>query len=307
MLGRIDGEEDRALTKHILQILTFNLYPLTLSDICEMLQITPGMRTLDEIKCLTHPRDILSICGSLLHYHEESEIVTLAHHSVKSYLMSDLRGEAAYFKQKFQEGHHSMAMYCLTYLSFDAFSVDFIPTSLYPRSKFIAYAVQNWPLHAKEVEPLGEPLWTILRSFLLSADTGRRNFQNWVQLLIPGSANVKTTPPLYYAASFGLTTVVQYLLKMGVDLETRGGRAGATPINIAAYRGNLDVVKLLLEHGADPSVPDSEAGLNAVQWATYMSHTPVVEYFEEMGYKFQRATQAQGCTLMSSNGIVIIL
>ena len=307
MLGRIDGEEDRALTKQILQILTFNLYPLALSDVCEMLQITPGMRTLDETKCLTHPRDILSICGSLLHYHEESEIVTLAHHSVKSYLMSDLRGEAAYFKLKIQEGHHLMALYCLTYLSFDAFSVDLVPTSLYPRSNFIAYAVQNWPLHAREVEPVGEPLWTVLQSFLLSADTGRRNFHNWVQLLIPGSANARITLPLYYAASFGLTTVVKYLLHVGVDLEIRGGRAGATPINVAAFRGNLDVVKLLLEHGADPSVPDSEAGLNAVQWATYMSHRPVVEYFEKMGHKFQRATQAQGCTLISSNGTVIDL
>ena len=67
------------------------------------------------------------------------------------------------------------------------------------------------------------------------------------------------------------------------------------------------MVKLLLEHGADPSVPDSEAGLDAVQWATYMSHRPVVEYFEKMGHKFQRATQAQGCTLISSNGIVIDL
>ena len=289
ILGRIDGEEDRALTKQILELLAFTLRPLTLSDVCEILQITPGMPRLDESKCLTQPTDILSICGSLLNHDKQSDIVTLAHHSVQSYLVSDLRGDVAYFQLNEQEGHRSMALYCLTYLLFDAFSVDlaeprWAEASLYQQYIFLSYAVQNWALHVKEGGPPGEPLWNVMKSFLLSEEAGRHNFKSWVLLLIPGSKYAKNTPPLYYAASYGLTTVVQYLLDMGADPEVPGGRVGATPINIAAYRGNLDTVKLLFERGADPLARDCE-GLNALDWATYRRNRGVVKFLEEKGYR----------------------
>ncbi|KAL9124775.1 MAG: hypothetical protein Q9217_005928 [Psora testacea] len=268
MLLRIDGEEDMQLTKQILEILAFSLRPLTLQEVCTMLQITPGMPYLDESKSLTHPKDILGICGSLLCYHERVGCVTLAHHSVKTYLTSNLQGTVAFFRIDEAKAHHTLATYCLTYLSFDAFSTD---PGLMPRSAsdlcnsfcFLDYAAQHWALHIRETDNIGEHLWSNLRTFLLSSDYGRHNFLTWVQLLIPGSKNAKTTPPLYYASSFGLTPAVRYLLDMGADVESRGGRCAATPINIAAFRGHLEVVKLLLEHGANPLIPDSDR-LNAV-------------------------------------------
>ena len=246
------------------------------------------MRRLDESKCLTQPTDILSICGSLLHHDKQSDIITLAHHSVQSYLVSDLRDSVAYFQLNEQEGHRSLALYCLTYLSFDAFAGDLADPkygaeSLYSKYKFSSYAVQNWALHVKEAGPPGEPLWNVMKSFLLSEEAGRHNFKNWVLLLIPGSKFANNTHPLYYAASYGLTTVVQNLLDLGADPEAPGGRVGATPINIAAFRGNLDTVKLLFERGADPLEKDCE-GLNAVQWAKYRGNTDVMEFFEQNGY-----------------------
>ena len=298
ILGRIDGEEDRALTKQILELLVFTLRPLTLSLVCEILQITPGMLRLDESKCLTQPTDILSICGSLLHHDKQSDVLTLAHHSVQSYLVSDLRDSVAYFQLNEQEGHRSLALYCLTYLSFDAFAGDLADPkygaeSLYSKYNFSSYAVQNWALHVKEAGPPGEPLWNVMKSFLLSEDAGCHNFKNWVLLLIPGSKYAKNTPPLYYAASYGLTTVVQYLLDMGADPEVPGGRAGATPINIAAFRGNLDTVKLLFERGADPLARGSE-GLNALDWAKYRNNRGVVKFFEEKGYRPRFAGRRYG-------------
>lgn len=306
MLGRIDGEEDRALTKQILELLAFTLRPLTLSHVCEILQITPGMPRLDESKCLTQPTDILSICGSLLHHDKQSDIVTLAHHSVQSYLVSDLRDSVAYFQLNEQEGHRSLALYCLTYLSFDAFAPDLHPkhawSSLYLKYNFLSYAVQNWALHVKEAGQPGEPLWNAMKSFLLSEEAGRHNFENWVLLLIPGSRYAKNTPPLYYAASYGLTTVVQYLLDMGADPEVPGGRVGATPINIAAFRGNLDTVKLLFERGADPLARDNE-GLSALDWAKYRGNMGVVKFFEEEGYRPQFAGRRYGNILIDESAM----
>lgn len=294
MLLRIDGEEDMDLTRQILQILAFSLRPLRLHEVCTALQITPGMPALDESKCLNNPKDLLSICGSLLKCSGKTGKVTLAHHSVLTYLTSDLRGKVARFRLSEKEAHRELALLSLSYLSYEAFSTDpsELPNNgqgLYEEFDFLDYAVQMWPLHIQAAGDLPDELWTVLRSFLLSAESGRQNFIAWVQLLIPQSSNAKSTPPLYYASSFGLTTAVRYLLEMNVDIEARGGRGGATSINIAAFRGHLDVVKLLLEHGADPLKPDIETDLNAVQWATYKNHNSITGYFEHRGYPFEGA------------------
>lgn len=287
LLERINGEEDRKLTRDILELVCFSFRPFTLTEIHELLQITPGLRKLDESRCLSDPKDVLSICGSLLNYQHYTGHVTLAHHSVQTYLTSALQGEAAYFRLTEEDAHRSLAMKCLTYLSFDAFSggpQDNISlTRQYKRFPLLLYAAQRWALHAGHVKELGDPLWVTMKDFLFSQDHGRGNFLCWVQLLIP-SASIKSitqTPPLYYAASYGLTTVVRYLIEAGADIEVHAGRCGATPLNIACFRGHYDVAKLLLEHGADPHAVDRNPGWNAFQWARYNQHIEVYELLTE--------------------------
>ncbi|MCJ1263937.1 hypothetical protein MMC22_003808 [Lobaria immixta] len=286
LLSRIDGEEDKKLTREILELLAFSLRPLTLLGICDYLQITPGMLVLDESKRLTDPKDVLNICGSLLNLSGQFGHVTLAHHSVKSYLISDIKGDASYFRLSALDAHRNLAIKCLAYLSLEEFSSGPCETESgimdrYQRYPFLGYASLRWAPHTQRLEELGESLWGILKHFLFSGEAGRGNFSSWVQLLIPGSKRVTSTPPLYYAASFGLTTVVRYLLEAGVDVEIHGGRGSATPINIASFRGHEDVVKLLLRYGADPHAQDV-AGLSAIQWAHSNQHWKVVEIFEGM-------------------------
>lgn len=206
----------------------------------------------------------------------------LAHHSVKSYLVSDIKGEAAYCRLDASEAHRNIARKCIAYLSLKEFDsgpcadVDEVHNR-YRRYPLLGYASRNWAIHAQSLQDLGEPLWTNLKSFLFSSDSGRGNFLAWVQLLIPSSNNISQTPPLYYAASFGLITVVKYILEAGADVEVHGGRCGATPINIASFRGYKDVVKLLLEYGADPYVNDEGAvGKNAIEWALVNYDLPVL-------------------------------
>ncbi len=67
------------MKQQILQIVALNFRPLTLLGVCKILQIRSELRTFDESKRLNHPKDILDICGSLLTYDEEPEIITLAH------------------------------------------------------------------------------------------------------------------------------------------------------------------------------------------------------------------------------------
>ena len=283
LLMRIDGEEDMRLSREILEILCFCFRPLQLKELCEFLQITPGLPMLDESKRLTDPSDVLGICGSFLNYQEDRDVVALAHHSVKTYLLSDLPPSVRYFRISKIEAHRSLAIKCLAYLSLDEFSSGPFAKlgerlRRYPLYK---YAGDCWTMHSRALEQggqqeLGEPLWQVLRPFLFSAEHGRGNFLAWAQLLAPWSKNISRTGPLYYAASFGLTTVVRYLLEAGADMEAPGGRGGATPLNIASFRGRTDVVKLLLEYGADPEAADEEVGWNALEWAEAKNHWDVV-------------------------------
>ena len=289
LLARIDGDEDRRLAREILEMLAFSFRPLKLREICELLQIVPGRPILDEGKRLTDPGDVLGICGSFLNYQKETGMAALAHHSVKNYLISELPEEVKYFQLSETDAHRNLATKCLAYLSLDAFSSG--PCS--PTGKLrhrlelhplFRYAGEHWALHAQVLEAhgnreLGEDLWKLLKPFLFSADHGRGNFLAWVQLLVPTSKNISGTGPLYYAASFGLTTVVRYLLEAGADIEAPGGRCGATPLNIASYRGNAAVVELLLEHGADPRTADDD-GWNAMEWARAERHWDVLFLLE---------------------------
>ena len=291
LLARIEGEEDRRLAREILEMLAFSFRPLKLREVCEMLQITPGLAILDESKRLTDPGDVLGICGAFLNYQKDTDVVALAHHSVKTYLVSNLPEGSKYFQLSEAEAHRNLATKCLAYLSLDVFSSG--PCNLadklghrLQRHPLFQYAGQYWALHTQELEAhgkreLGEDLWKLLKPFLFSADHGRGNFLAWVQLLIPTSKNISGTGPLYYAASFGLTTVVRYLLKGGADIEARGGRASASPLNIASFRGHAAVVELLLEYGADPYSVDEEVGWNAIEWAHAKNHWDVVLSLEK--------------------------
>lgn len=288
LLQRIDDEEDKVLAREILGILAFTFRPLRLREVCEALQITPGLKTLDESKCLADPIDILSICGSLLTYSEETGVVTLAHHSVKAYLTSDLQGKNAFFRLFPESAHKNLARKCLTYLLMDAFSDGPCPSAgtlqaRYTQCPLLEYAAQRWADHVRNVENLDDSIWEPMKWFLFSADQGRGNFHAWVQMLLPNSdiSCITKTPPLYYAASYGLTEVVKFLLNAGADMEVHAGRGGATPLNIASFRGHHDVAKLLLDRGANPHAVDRYARWSAIEWARYNGHTKIYKVLTE--------------------------
>ncbi|MCJ1286866.1 hypothetical protein MMC26_006212 [Xylographa opegraphella] len=285
MLCRIETE-DKQLARDILELLSFSLMPMNLTRVCEFLQITLGMTVLDHNKKLTDPKDVLSICGSLLSHQYEG--VTLAHHSVKTYLESNLQDRVAYFKVSEISAHHSLAWKCLNYLSMDAFADGPCASRSLLRDRiakfpFLLYAAKNWTHHLNNVPTIDGSLWTCLRAFLFSSDSGRGNFRSWIQVMIPSSNTIDTTPPLYYVASYGILPVVRYLLSEGVSTEIAGGRCNATPINIAAFRGHADVVKLLLDHGANPLAKD-DSSLSAVDWARNLKHHAVLAVLASAGY-----------------------
>ncbi|KAF9224754.1 hypothetical protein BS17DRAFT_816226 [Gyrodon lividus] len=72
--------------------------------------INRGSPALDSTIAPMHKTDILEICGSLVRFGEETDLIILSHHSVKEYLPSDATTDKTYFV------HHPRASFELASL-----------------------------------------------------------------------------------------------------------------------------------------------------------------------------------------------
>jgi ankyrin repeat protein len=95
---------------------------------------------------------------------------------------------------------------------------------------------------------------------------------------------IQATKPLYFAASYGLVSVVQLILTdvAALDLEAKGGRYGSSALQVASYRGNTECVRLLLAAGADPN---STNYLNetSLYWAGHIGSAEIVDLLRSKG------------------------
>ena len=85
--------------------------------------------------------------------------------------------------------------------------------------------------------------------------------------------------PLHSASLEGYLQVVRYLLRHGVDINTRNP-ANDTPLLLATWQGHLDVVQCLLEHGADTNLQNND-NATPLNWAAHFGHVDVVQLLLE--------------------------
>lgn len=77
------GEESAEIARRTLLWLVSATRPLTLSELREAIAIDTAISTLSNDLLVFNEDVILEICGSLVNYDRESQIVTLSHYSVK--------------------------------------------------------------------------------------------------------------------------------------------------------------------------------------------------------------------------------
>lgn len=220
------------------------------------------MDELDDEALLSSPQDILSLCGSLISLSEQGQ-VRLAHLSVKDYLLNSEACMVRFWIEP-DGGNHQLAIDCLTYLSYRSLAsgpsqtVDDYVDRL-SQHPFIQHAATGWTYYVRATNPSPKLEDLILNLF----SPGSHNiFMSWVQVINAQPIShwdfyPRYATPLYYAASFGLTAMVERLIKSGVDLDAPGSRFGGTALHAAIIRHHADVIKLLLEAGANPSKADS--------------------------------------------------
>ncbi|KAF5294357.1 hypothetical protein FQR65_LT10810 [Abscondita terminalis] len=73
-------------------------------------------------------------------------------------------------------------------------------------------------------------------------------------------------PPILYAADYGQADVIEYLIHLGADVNSKD-KHGITAILAAIWEGHKDCVKLLLEKGAkkDGVAPDGTTYIDSAE------------------------------------------
>ena len=293
------------VVRQTLQWLVCDVSTFILAELYESLAIEQGMDHIDEEAQLSSAMDIYDMCGSLIAFTAEGEVI-LAHLSVKDYLLSDSikHGKACEFSLSAPEANAENAFRCLTYLSFAAFrtgparSVDDFEVRLL-NHPFLEHASKYWPSYAKNAGSSCDELKArVLEFFTLPC---RPQFMSWLQVLcsevITPRQDLKRigiermfgynyypkhATPLYYAASFGIEHVVKALLEQGAEVDATGGRLGATAFHAAALRGHVKVMDILFQNGADPNKMDF-VKITPLTSAAQVGNVEVIKYLLEHG------------------------
>ena len=248
--------------------LSFCERPLTIEELNEAVILEESCTDIDEDDKFYSPNLLLEICHGIVHY--DKGLVVLAHFSVKTFLTSDWikTSHAASFALDRSNSQAQIGRLCLTYLKMDAFSKT-LPTHTaalwdslekYP---LLDYASHYWPIHTSASGTTQND--ELINAFFETGyPCGGANFSYWVLCLLPEKpiSLIQATSPLYFAASFGLVSVIEYLANKhpDIDLDAQGGRYGLTPLLIACRRERTKVVGALLKLGASP---DARRGYHA--------------------------------------------
>jgi hypothetical protein len=276
----------------ILQYLAFSPRSMNMLEMVEILAIDWDREVpqLDPQNRLLDPKDILTICSTLVTtvettgYRFGSEKLTtwltlrLAHSSVKEYIVSDRikNSKVSMYSVTPTSANLFIARTYLVYLlspEFETGHKDSITMAERARAwPLLEAATELWPIHIKEVgDEVNEATkQLILKFFATKEQPNGGNYASWVGSMIPdaGLETIRSTPPLYYAASYGMASIVKVLLETTPKpyVDARGGRADSTPLHVACFRSQLEVVRLLLEAGADPTTMNNK-GESCMFWA----------------------------------------
>ncbi|KAI2786524.1 hypothetical protein POX_g08910 [Penicillium oxalicum] len=279
-LERVDSN-DVPLLRDALFWLSFVKQPLSLRKLNEAVVLEDDCTIIDEDMML-HPWDILLQIGQGLITTDQIGNVNLAHSSVKDFLTSEWirNSKVSQFTLDPSTADAIMMRKCLQYLCLDNFKHGYREYRKHTKVRaFLQYAAYFWPVHASACV-MGDAERDLVNRLFASRELPRRGqYGVWMETLIPGvePAIVENTDPLYYAASFGMASVVKAILASDstVNVNAPGGRVGATPLFAAAWRENNEVVEILLQAGADPTIVDPGTRMNVVELANWRHYRPL--------------------------------
>ncbi|KAF3937712.1 Ankyrin-2 [Dactylella cylindrospora] len=196
---------------------------------------------------------------------DEKELLQLAHHSVKEYLISierlpnTEREPDNNFHRSIQRTNATitLAKVCLTYLLHLNFEisteemVENFPLAQYCSSYWIAFAAQV------AVDKSGV-LQVLIKQFFCQ---NNHSYRNCYKLHLPDRPwashldiqKVEPAQALYFASFAGFSNIVEFLIDNGADINCRGGLYG-NALCVALENGQDEIVDLLISKEVDAKV-----------------------------------------------------
>ena len=286
-------KENQGFAKEAMLWLSFAWRPLKLGEVCETFAFSESTTTVDQGDRLLESHNILKWCQGLITYHPGTSDLSLSHSSVRTYLLSDQirNGVSPFFSIDETFAERLLLRKCLTYMMFTDFAGGYRSTyhewrDFSGRWPLLSYAAQYWASHAHTLDTRMESYDRDLISKFCGKSSSDRggNFGFWVQCLSP-TVDVRIahdTQPLYYAASYGLRTVVGSLISANtpIDLDAVGGRVNWTSLQVTCFRGHYGVAKDLLDAGANPYLRD-RFGRSALYYALCRGHDDIAELLRQ--------------------------
>lgn len=230
---------------------------------------------------LSDLEDIVSGCQGLVTVDEESDTIRLVHYTAQEYLQRTC-------DTWFPNANHEIARTCLTYLSFDVFKAGSCSTDQEFETRLYQYplynyAAENWGLHI-HMQLIHK---TMASSFLgnsLKLDASVQGFWAYGAFTKqPGYSQKapKQVTGLHLAAYFGLEGMVLELVERSNPIDSKDSY-GRTPLSWATKNGCYSVVELLLRKGVETESKDND-GLTPLSWAAISGHDVIVQLLLEKG------------------------
>jgi ankyrin repeat protein len=299
----------------ILELVTVACRPLTIEELREALSVVPG--NLDPRQLLHDVYSALACCGSLIIVDEEDEMVRLIHHSVKSFLLSEMPGSSKAMLT-LDSANKTMRAIIFTYLNYGIFDTQISPAvaprimaqatlSKAVRSMEAPHAVRSIALKLlrSRREPkfdMGKILAAESKSFK-SRPVSQFAFYNYARsyclrhtlgiskeetssyallhrLLEKNALDLSDGDEVrlfFWAVQKRLDEVVRLLVEKVTDLNSRDPEHGRTPLSLAAQNGDAAVVELLLATGTVEPDSEDDVGRTSLSWAAKDGHQAVVK------------------------------
>lgn len=251
---------------------------------------------------------LLDVCRGLIELQDpekkspdQSQIVRIAHFSVKEYLESDriLQQNAAHFAIQKDLANSDLVQICLVALMDPCLTEDpeeiqepKVPVEYSTLTKFAARKWFDYYQSCSQQEPRATGMVTRLFK------EEPKSFKTWVELhnvdevhdiepiTLPGEAD--HPQPLYYAAFLGLEDLVKSLTENSQEkgcespgVNARGGVLN-TALGAASYQGHGNIVRMLLSKGADVRVAGGLYG-SALEAASRNGHESIVRLLVDEG------------------------
>jgi Ankyrin repeats (many copies) len=220
----------------ILQLVTQSARPLRLIEIAKAIETIHGETGRDS-------KDVVrTACGPLLEIMED-EVVQILHHSFTEFLIDPGRlsaGTAQFPVIDPTISHRDIATTYLASLRGNGFrdypddnrakgdyeesdstshSDRFDFRSVFLQHPLLEYAARNWPYHAKRYDKNDPEFLVALTQF---SDMQKPQFRAWLGLVSRNDKHpiaARNATPLHVAASYGLSSWSEHLIKHGADVN----------------------------------------------------------------------------------------